>query len=119
MPRRVITTPQSKLSRRSFFAAAAGISLGLTGLRRSYGLDGLLPAPVVGFGPLVDDPHGLLALPEGFKYTIISRVGERMDDGFYVPDRHDGRTCDEQRFLDPPYTIALRATITKKVRTLR
>jgi secreted PhoX family phosphatase len=90
MPRRVITTPQSKLSRRSFFGAAAGISLGLTGLRRSYGLDGLLPAPVVGFGPLVDDPHGLLALPEGFKYTIISRVGERMDDGFYVPDRHDG-----------------------------
>ena len=90
MPRRVITTPQSKLSRRSFFGAAAGISLGLTGLRRSYGLDGLLPAPVVGFGPLVDDPDALLALPEGFKYTIISGVGEPMDDGFYVPARHDG-----------------------------
>ena len=31
-----------------------------------------------------------------------------------VTDRHgqtDRQTCDEQRFLDPPYTIALRATI--------
>ena len=90
MPRRVMTMPQSMLSRRSFFGAAAGISLGLAGLRRSYGLDGLLPAPVLGFGPLVDDPEDLLALPEGFSYRIISRVGERMDDGFYVPARHDG-----------------------------
>lgn len=81
---------QSALSRRSFFGAAAGISLGLAGLRRSYGLDGPLPAPVLGFGPLVDDPEGLLALPEGFSYTIISRAGERMNDGFYVPSRHDG-----------------------------
>ena len=90
MPRRARTSLQSTLSRRSFFGAAAGISLGLAGLKRSYGLDGLLPAPVLGFGPLVDDPEGLLALPEGFSYTIISRAGERMDDGFYVPARHDG-----------------------------
>ena len=90
MPRRVMTASQSTLSRRNFFGAAAGISLGLAGLRRSYGLDGLMPAPVFGFGPLVDDPEALLALPEGFTYTVISRVGERMDDGFYVPARHDG-----------------------------
>ena len=85
-----MTAPQSALSRRSFFGAAAGISLGLTGLRRSYGLDGLLPAPAFGFGPLVDDPEALLALPEGFSYTVISRAGELMSDGFYVPARHDG-----------------------------
>ncbi len=85
MPRRARTASQSTLSRRSFFGAAAGISLGLKGLRRSYGLDGLLPAPVLGFGLLVDDPKGLLALPEGFSYTVICRVGERMYDGFYVP----------------------------------
>ena len=53
MPRRAMTTPQSTLSRRSFFGAAAGISLGLPGLRRFYGLDGPLSAPVMGFGPLV------------------------------------------------------------------
>ena len=90
MPRRTMTAPPSTLSRRSFLGAAAGISLGLAGLRRSYGLDGLLPAPAIGFGPLVDDPDGLLALPEGFTYTVISRMGERMSDGFYVPSRHDG-----------------------------
>ena len=90
MPRHARYASQSTLSRRSFFGAAAGISLGLTGLKRSYGLDGLLPAPVLGFGPLVDDPERLLALPEGFNYTILSRAGERMDDGFYVPARHDG-----------------------------
>ena len=90
MPRRPGTASQLTLSRRSFFGAAAGISLGLAGLKRSCGLDGLLPAPVLGFGPLVYDPEGLLALPEGFRYTIISRAGERMNDGFYVPSRHDG-----------------------------
>ena len=90
MARRARSASQSTLSRRSFFGAAAGISLGLAGLKRSYGLDGLLPAPVLGFGPLVGDPEGLLALPEGFGYTIISRAGERMNDGFYVPSRHDG-----------------------------
>ena len=90
MPRRVKLAPHSTLSRRSFFGAAAGISMGLTGLRRSYDLDGLLRAPVPGFGPLVDDPEGLLALPEGFGYTLISGVGEPMSDGFYVPARHDG-----------------------------
>ena len=90
MPRRRLTASQSTLSRRSFFGAAAGISLGLAGLRRSYGLDGLLPAPALGFGPLVEDPEALLALPEGFSYTVISRVGELMSDGFRVPARHDG-----------------------------
>ena len=90
MPRRTTTTRRSTLSRRSFLGAATGISLGLAGLRRSYALDGLIPAPVLDFGPLVEDPDGLLALPEGFTYTVISRVGERMSDGFYVPSRHDG-----------------------------
>ena len=53
--------------------------MGLAGLKISYGLDGSAPAPVFGFGPLVDDPARLLALPEGFSYTVISRAGERMN----------------------------------------
>ena len=42
------------------------------------------------FGPLVPDPGRILDLPEGFSYRILSRAGETMDDGLYVPGRHDG-----------------------------
>jgi len=43
-----------------------------------------------GYGPLVRDPAGLLDLPPGFTYRVISRSGDRMDDGLVVPDRADG-----------------------------
>jgi hypothetical protein len=43
-----------------------------------------------GYGPLVPDPRGLLDLPRGFSYRIISSVGEPMSDGLVVPDRADG-----------------------------
>jgi len=42
------------------------------------------------FGPLLGDPDGIIALPEGFSYSVVSRRGERMSDGFFVPARHDG-----------------------------
>jgi len=38
----------------------------------------------------MSDPDGIIALPAGFSYRIVSRRGERMDDGFFVPARHDG-----------------------------
>ena len=40
-----------------------------------------------GFGPLKRDQKGVLDLPKGFDYKIISGAGDKMDDGFYVPDR--------------------------------
>jgi secreted PhoX family phosphatase len=45
---------------------------------------------VAGYGPLEPDPARLLDLPRGFSYRIISSLGDRMDDGFFVPDRADG-----------------------------
>ena len=45
---------------------------------------------VSGYGPLERDPGGLLDLPRGFSYRVISSLGDRMDDGFVVPDRADG-----------------------------
>ena len=42
------------------------------------------------FGPLLPDPEGILDLPAGFSYQILSRTGEEMDDGFLVPAKHDG-----------------------------
>lgn len=46
-----------------------------------------------GYGALVTDPAGLLDLPPGFSYRIISRFGETMDDGHLVPDHADGMGC--------------------------
>lgn len=43
-----------------------------------------------GYGPLQTDPAGLIDLPRGFSYTVISAFGGTMADGFRVPDRFDG-----------------------------
>ncbi|MEU0333893.1 alkaline phosphatase PhoX [Streptomyces sp. NPDC006193] len=44
-----------------------------------------------GYGPLVPDPHGLLDLPKGFRYTVLSREGDRLRSGEgSVPSHHDG-----------------------------
>lgn len=45
---------------------------------------------IVGYGPLQRDPAGLLDLPAGFSYSVVSRFGETMDDGFLVPNALDG-----------------------------
>lgn len=39
---------------------------------------------------LSNDLNGLLNLPEEFTYKIISRMGNRMSDGFKVPGQFDG-----------------------------
>jgi secreted PhoX family phosphatase len=36
------------------------------------------------------DPAGILDLPGGFSYDIVSRVGDTMSDGLKVPPAHDG-----------------------------
>ncbi|UTW54360.1 alkaline phosphatase PhoX [Kordiimonas sp. SCSIO 12610] len=48
---------------------------------------------VKGYGDLIPDPDGLLDLPKGFSYEIISAFGETMDDGLKVPDAADGMGC--------------------------
>lgn len=45
---------------------------------------------MAGYGPLQPDSAGLIDLPRGFSYRIISSLGDPMDDGFFVPDRADG-----------------------------
>jgi len=53
-------------------------------------------APIGGapnYGPLAPDPAGLLDLPEGFSYRVLSSLGEPMSDGGSVPDRADGMGC--------------------------
>lgn len=47
-------------------------------------------ADAVGFGGLVADPEGIIDLPKGFRYRIVSLQGREMDDGLLVPARADG-----------------------------
>jgi secreted PhoX family phosphatase len=45
----------------------------------------------VGYGPLVSDPAGRLALPKGFTYSVIAQAGAtRLDTGELTPGRPDG-----------------------------
>lgn len=44
-------------------------------------------------GPLVRDPAGVLDLPQGFSYRVLSRLGDPMSDGGTVPDQADGMGC--------------------------
>lgn len=44
-----------------------------------------------GYGPLVPDPKGLLDLPKGFRYRVLSREGDPLRSGEGpVPSNHDG-----------------------------
>jgi secreted PhoX family phosphatase len=51
-----------------------------------------------GYGPLVPDPQGVLDLPEGFRYRILSREGDPLRSGEgAVPSNHDGMSAFEGR----------------------
>ncbi|MFD6990141.1 alkaline phosphatase PhoX [Streptomyces sp. NPDC059943] len=44
-----------------------------------------------GYGPLIDDPKGLVALPAGFSYKIVNHAGvTKLDSGEFTPNSHDG-----------------------------
>ena len=75
----------TSFSRRMFLGSAAAVSAGFLGLRR-FALADLdeeaLAGDGDGYGPILPDPDEVLSLPQGFSYKIISRLGDRMDDGF-------------------------------------
>lgn len=80
------------LNRRNFLATgtafAAMVASGCTTRSPLAGGGGTLP-----YGQLVPDPAGLLDLPQGFSYRVLSRLGDAMDDGGTVPDKADGMGC--------------------------
>lgn len=80
-------------SRRDFIRTSSLYTAGFLGLRelalRPLGA-AEIEAGAAGFGPLLDDPEGLLRLPQGFRYSVFSSTGEEMADGLLVPGKHDG-----------------------------
>ncbi|MFF4340118.1 alkaline phosphatase PhoX [Kitasatospora sp. NPDC001540] len=52
----------------------------------------------VGYGELVSDPEGILALPKGFSYEVITRTGRTtLVTGESTPSNHDGTAAFEGR----------------------
>ncbi len=47
--------------------------------------------PEYGYGPVIADPAGKLALPAGFSYQIVTQAGvTRLESGQFTPSNHDG-----------------------------
>ncbi|MDN3376826.1 MULTISPECIES: alkaline phosphatase PhoX [unclassified Pseudoalteromonas] len=82
------------INRRQFLFSAG--TLAFIGLSRSA--FGKVPVTDLGsnlpaYGPLIADRNKLLDLPAGFSYKVISELGEKMDDGQFVPNNADGMGC--------------------------
>lgn len=72
------------------------LATGFLGLQRALGDNAVsLGRLCEGYGPLVKDPAGIMDLPEGFSYRVISRRGNEMSDGFVVPGHPDGMAAFE------------------------
>jgi len=81
----------ANLTRRHFLSTTASVTAGFVGLRSHLFAQQETPeAPALGYGPLIPDPKGIFDLPEGFRYSIISRTGEEMVDGLLRPGSPDG-----------------------------
>lgn len=85
-----------EISRRNLMATAL-TAAAFGGLHKLANARPPLPASDPGYfnefpayGPLIEDPNGLVDLPKGFSYTTFSKMGEVMDDGLLVPGVHDG-----------------------------
>jgi len=87
----------SPLSRRHFVQdSALAIGAGFLGLQRysraqtQNSTEVAAMATVDRYGPLIEDPHQIVDLPQGFSYRVLSRTGDKMDDGLVVPGFPDG-----------------------------
>lgn len=83
------------VSRRSFLRIAAATTAAFACLPALSGcgprrFDGNYASQVQGYGPLMRDRNGLLDLPRGFSYQIISETGREMSDGLLTPGDFDG-----------------------------
>src|SRR5690606_6910737 len=72
--------------------AAGALSIALAGsldgiFQTSAGAD---TGEAYGYGPLIPDPKGVLDLPKGFSYKVMSVEGDPISDGVVVPGHHDG-----------------------------
>jgi uncharacterized protein len=83
------------VTRRTFLggtAAGVGFAFAGSGSLEAFARPdpGYVPGTVSGYGPLVPDPNGLLALPRGFSYKIVAQSGEPVGRIAVYPSDPDG-----------------------------
>ncbi|GAA4576632.1 PhoX family protein [Micromonospora coerulea] len=89
----------SPISRRAVLRGGAAGGLGIVVAGNLEAIAGPASAraatrPAVGYGELVPDPAGLLALPPGFSYTIVAQAGATLlESGQPTPSDADGTGC--------------------------
>ncbi len=84
------TVARMNLTRRHFLRQAATAAAVFAGINVFAPRRLFAATPPFAVGGLVRDPHGILELPQGFTYRVLSRVGEVMADGLRVPGAFDG-----------------------------
>lgn len=97
-------------SRRRFLKGSAAVAAGFMGLKTlshtqsSYGSEegADSEAEDYGYGDLITDPQGILDLPKGFSYRVISEEGGEMSDGLLIPGAPDGMAA-----LPGPYGLTV------------
>ena len=83
----------TQFNRRRFLGATSSAFAGLLAsgcMTRGTGTDA---ATLADYGSLVPDSRGMLDLPRGFSYRVVSSLGDAMHDGGTVPDKADGMGC--------------------------
>lgn len=80
------------LTRRQFNKGILSTALGGLALQLHHPF-AIAGSKSTGFGELFKDPEGVLDLPAGFSYRVISKLADAMTDGLSVPDRADGMGC--------------------------
>jgi secreted PhoX family phosphatase len=87
------------LSRRNLLrsGAAGGLGIAIAGGLEAFAGPAEAAAycrPSVGYGPLVPDPAGVLALPARFTYRIVAEAGKTLlESGEPTPSDADGTAC--------------------------
>ncbi|NJO02868.1 MAG: DUF839 domain-containing protein [Bacteroidia bacterium] len=83
-------------SRRDFLRTSGAVGLGFMGLYNFVSCSSATNtrstriSSDTGYGSLIKDPQGILNLPPGFSYQIISKQGQLMSDGLLIPGKADG-----------------------------
>ena len=94
------TTTTTGTTRRAVLraSAVAGMCIAISGSIDAIAGTVASAAPTrapAGYGPLVADPENILALPEGFSYTVVAQAGVTTltDGGEPTPSDPDGAAC--------------------------
>lgn len=91
--RRALPAERELLLPRRRFLSTTGTAFAALAAGGCVGRGSIVSGASPGYGELLPDPAGLLDLPEGFSYRVISRLGDAMNDGGQVPDKADGMGC--------------------------